>query len=1094
MKLFTLLSLSLCLFLKSFSAGTPGLNYNYYEGTWSTLPNFSLLTPLKNGTSTNILLTPRNRDMQFAFQWRGFITIPAAGTYTFETYSDDGSKLYIGSTDVVNNDGEHASQFVTGNIALNAGVYPVTISFFQSYGAQAMEVWWSSNSGLARQKIADNVFTIDSTAAVNPPAASTSGLTSATTNYYFSTSSGDDSRTAEQAKNSATPWKTLNKLNSFISSLKPGDAILFKRGETFSGSIIMKQSGTAAAPIIFSAYGTGSNPVINGFSVLRTWTSVGNGAWETSLNAGSYLNMILLNGIVQGMGRFPNITNANRGYLTLESHSGSTQITDNELGSSVNWKGAEIVVRKNDWVLDRGTITNQSGNTLTFLSPTAHQPINGYGYFIQNSPLTLDQPGEWYYNPATKKLRMFFGTANPTSYAVMASVTDTLVFINNKNYITFDNMCFRGANIAAFQLNNSSNIKIQNSEINYNGLDGISAENTPYMSIENNLINHSNNSGVKLYQGSSYASIKSNVVRNSGTIPGMGSSNNQQYLGIMVDATPSNAIELNTVDSSGYCGISFTGDNISVKNNVVNYFCLTLSDGGGIYTWGGWDKTNRKISNNIVLNGIGANAGTNNEVASGAVGIYTDDRSSNIDITNNSVAYCTRDGIYLHNSHEININSNTLYKNGIQLSMVHDALEPADPIKNVITTNNIMSSSKSNQFMIENSTILDDIPGFGSYNNNYYVRPTDQNGIITTTVQNNGQYTAAYYDLAGWNLKYGFDQQSVNSPMKIPSYTVTRLIGENKFANGNFNNNIDGAFVMSSPGRATSSFNSGGKLDGGAMQVTFDAAGGAGNSVGTYIDFGSVTAGKTYIIKFSLLSAAPNKTIQTFIQQNGGSYAKMSDLKYFNLSTTRTDNQFLFTAPASVTNTIIAFEIAGSNCPFWLDNVQVYEAEVAVVNPDDYMRFEYNGSSKPKSVALNGNYVDAKNNLYTGTISVAPFSSLVLIKQTSLTTAASQATVQNTSSLTATLETGAVQATAMTVKVSPNPVHEKLQIAVSLPNNTEAASISIYSLSGIKLKTVALATNASNVPVDVSSFNNGVYIININYDGHTITKKFVKQS
>lgn len=1092
MKLFKLLSLSLCLFFNTFAAGTPGLNYNYYEGTWSTLPDFSSLTPVKTGTSTNISLDPRNKNLQYAFQWKGYINIPAAGTYTFETSSDDGSQLFIGSTQVINNDGEHASQFVTGSIALNAGAYPITITYFQSYGEQTMEVYWSSNSGISRQKIATNVLTVDNPGTTSTTTTTTTDLRGIN-NYYFSASAGDDSRTAAQAMNSATPWKTLNKLNSVMSSLQPGDAVLFNRGETFTGSIVVKQSGTAGSPIIFSAYGTGSRPVINGLATIKTWTSVGNGAWETPIVSSSYLNLVLVNGNVQAMGRFPNITNPNRGYLTLESHSGTSQITDNELGSSVNWTGAEIVIRKNDWVLDRGPITYQSGNTLNYVSPSAHQPIDGYGYFIQNSPLTLDQMGEWYYNPATNKLRMFFGSANPTNYAVKASLADTLVFINNKNFITFDNMCFRGANVAAFQLNNSSNIKIQNSEINYTGLDGISAENSPYMTIENNLINHSNNSGVKLYQGSSYASVKSNKVRNSGTIPGMGSSHNQQMVGLFVDSSPNNVIELNTVDSSGYCAITFTGDYTLVKNNVVNYFCLTVSDGGGIYTWGGWDKVGRKIINNIVLNGIGAYQGTNNNTPGGAVGIYTDDRSTNTDITNNSVAYCIRAGIYLHNSHEMNLTGNILYNNGIQLSIVHDVLEPADPIRNINTMGNVLSSSKTNQFLVENSSTLNDISSFGSYNSNYYVRPTDQSGIITTTIQDNGQYTAAYYDLAGWKSKYGFDQQSFISPLKIPAYTVTKLIGVNKFSNGSFNSNTDGAFVLSSPGRATASFNSGGKLDGGALQVSFDAAGGPANSVGTYIDFGAVTAGKTYVISFSLLSSGNNKTITTFIQQNGGSYGKISDLKCFSLSTTRTENQFLFTAPSTLSNAMIAFEISGSDCPIWLDNFQVYEAEIAIVNADDYMRFEYNSTSKTKSVVLSGNYVDAKNQLYSGTINIAPFSSVVLIKQTSVTTA-SQAAAQITSNLVATSESEAQQATAMTVKVSPNPVHEKLQVAVSLPEHTQAASMSIFSLNGVRLKTIALSTTATSVPVDVSSFNDGMYIININYDGHIITKKFVKQS
>ncbi len=50
------------------------------------------------------------------------------------------------------------------------------------------------------------------------------------TNYYVS-SSGND---ANSGTSESSPWKTLNKVNSFTP--KPGDQILFKRGEEWTGS------------------------------------------------------------------------------------------------------------------------------------------------------------------------------------------------------------------------------------------------------------------------------------------------------------------------------------------------------------------------------------------------------------------------------------------------------------------------------------------------------------------------------------------------------------------------------------------------------------------------------------------------------------------------------------------------------------------------------------------------------------------------------------------------------------------------------------------------------------------------------------------
>lgn len=143
-----------------------GINYKYYEGTWSVLPDFNALTPKKEGNSPNIDINLRDRGSNFAFYWEGFIDIPVAGTYTFETRSDDGSKLYIGEYDeanlVVDNDGTHGSQSRYGDYTFAIpGTYPIVITYFQASSGRRMEVYWSSNQGLNRQRIPNASFVDD---------------------------------------------------------------------------------------------------------------------------------------------------------------------------------------------------------------------------------------------------------------------------------------------------------------------------------------------------------------------------------------------------------------------------------------------------------------------------------------------------------------------------------------------------------------------------------------------------------------------------------------------------------------------------------------------------------------------------------------------------------------------------------------------------------------------------------------------------------------------------------------------------------------------------------------------------------------------
>jgi glucose/arabinose dehydrogenase len=129
-----------------------GLDYSYYEGAWSVLPDFNSLTPIERGTVPTFDLSPRNREDDYAFRYVGYINVPADGNYTFYTRSDDGSRLYIGSTLVVNNDGLHGAQEASGAIGLKAGKHAVIVTFFEHLGDAVLSVSYSG-PGIAKQVI-----------------------------------------------------------------------------------------------------------------------------------------------------------------------------------------------------------------------------------------------------------------------------------------------------------------------------------------------------------------------------------------------------------------------------------------------------------------------------------------------------------------------------------------------------------------------------------------------------------------------------------------------------------------------------------------------------------------------------------------------------------------------------------------------------------------------------------------------------------------------------------------------------------------------------------------------------------------------------
>ena len=118
----------------------PGLGYEYYEGSWRSLPDFTQLTPTMTGTTSTINLDARQRDDEYALQFTGFVQIPTEGTYTFYLYSDDGSRLWIGDELVVDYDGLHAAGEQAGQVILKAGMHPITVAYFEAGGAEALEV------------------------------------------------------------------------------------------------------------------------------------------------------------------------------------------------------------------------------------------------------------------------------------------------------------------------------------------------------------------------------------------------------------------------------------------------------------------------------------------------------------------------------------------------------------------------------------------------------------------------------------------------------------------------------------------------------------------------------------------------------------------------------------------------------------------------------------------------------------------------------------------------------------------------------------------------------------------------------------------
>lgn len=124
----------------SFTA--PGLDVAYYAlPPLSVLPDFNQFTPIAtevvstvNFPSTNGVFAGSGRSDDVGAVFEGYFIAPSQQVYTFFVESDDGSKLFVGDTLVVDNDGLHGMVDVSGQIALLPGAHRIRIEFFERGG------------------------------------------------------------------------------------------------------------------------------------------------------------------------------------------------------------------------------------------------------------------------------------------------------------------------------------------------------------------------------------------------------------------------------------------------------------------------------------------------------------------------------------------------------------------------------------------------------------------------------------------------------------------------------------------------------------------------------------------------------------------------------------------------------------------------------------------------------------------------------------------------------------------------------------------------------------------------------------------------
>ncbi|MBN3518764.1 right-handed parallel beta-helix repeat-containing protein [Algoriphagus lutimaris] len=790
------------------------------------------------------------------------------------------------------------------------------------------------------------------------------------TDYYFSSIKGDDNRSISEAQNPETPWKTIDKLNAISSALKGGDRVLFAAGEVFYGTINVVRGGEVGKPIVYTSYGLGPAPQITSLESITEWRSIGGGLYEASLPnlESSVIQILEIDNMPQEIGRTPNSFSESP-YFEIKNVLGTNSITGE--GSFGDLTGAEVVLRKNNWIIDRHPISSSSGNRINFESiNTAYHVKSGYGYFIQNHVGTLDSFGEWAYNPTLKTITVFLGSKKPSTITIKVANKDNLVtnnrFVQN---ITFSKLHFKGSNKSIFSLKYSGNFTIQKSILESAGDHAIYVEVVPNLTISDNTIKNNLNGGLFVYHGSPSVKVTNNLFENSMPYQGMGKSSDLTGIALYIASDSDHSlIEKNQIINTGYNGIHFGGDYTIVKNNFIDTFCVFKQDGGGIYTNADGQKNRnnkgREIIGNIILNGLG-NIDGNEENVFLANGIYADDMAAGITISKNTISNINGNGLFLHNTNHIEVIDNLFYKIPTQILASHDPI--GTPIRNIVVRENQLSRIYDHEIVMSFNSIDSDIAQFGQIDSNYFLDPYHKNFIFYSKEPSDGQIGQTR-NLKNWRNTFGYDLNSKQPKFNLDRYEI---LTQSLIKSSTFDSNID---IVAGTYGGTDQWISNG-IEGGSLSLQPNP----GGHVLSYLQIGPVKVGDQILMEFDSKSTKDNKEVILFLEKTFDQ-DQVGSLRFLATTTESEKIQIGFSAEVAAANESIVIKIQDPSDPVIFDNIEISKVTTNELNILEYVYFNYNNSDEAVTFPLSGIYRNAKNETFFQKVTIPAYESVLLVK------------------------------------------------------------------------------------------------------------------
>ncbi|MBP6390710.1 MAG: right-handed parallel beta-helix repeat-containing protein [Flavobacteriales bacterium] len=789
---------------------------------------------------------------------------------------------------------------------------------------------------------------------------------------YYIAPTGND---ANSGTSQAQAWKTIGRVNQISAQLQPGDKILFERGGVYRGKLTISSSGTAGNKIEVGAYGTGSQPVLSGSVAVTGWTVHSGNVWKASV--AQPVKHVYSNGQMLTIARYPNT-----GWLRNDLGS-ATSLQDAGLTQgSGYWTGATLVIRTTNWSYDTARVTAHTGTTLTHTSTGNNIGDDNWGYFLRNKLSELDAPGEWFYDAQAGLLYVQCpGNADPNAQLIEASTTDHGLYVSwQKNNILIHDIAFRHQYDAALRLSGSTALEATNCTFSdtYQAIRSTgSSQNFNHLTVERTY-------GTAMHLLDDNTSVTHCTLQDVCTQPGLGE-NNWGYFGIR-STGQGMVFTDNVLENIGYIGMVIEKNSL-VERNVVRNALAILNDGGGIAI----DNADGMIIRDNLVVDISGNL---ESVAPNFTnpfpichGIYFGNISiKNTLVQRNTVANCLGSGIHVDHtmvSTGNQVKDNVLFNNTVQLSISDfsnyngpGATAPFHmPAFNDVYTGNVMYCLTREQLCMQQLHVYSaNWVDYGTFNNNYYFNPYNDRSIRQF---NTFAGVEKFFTLERWQDDRGEDPASHRSPLNLEAYEVTDVLSANLVNNGAFGAGITGWSGWPQQGQLTHDYS---KLDNGAMKVVFSNNSTYDTHTLKHTTAANVTNGQWYRLRFSLQSTMHGELKSGFKGDTQITGPQMVVSRNIPFDDQRREVTMIFQSDLTDQGHC-TFTNHYTESTYWLDNVELHRVTAVPLDPLDKQQLFYNDQPTAQTISLDGCWSDVQGVLHSGSITVQPYSSVVLVRE-----------------------------------------------------------------------------------------------------------------